>query len=439
MKFQLTKLLKALVAGAAFLAVGSTLAPTTAQAGPADDLVAIYLGSLLRGTGTNIGSLTPADQAAALISGRNAFRSTITKPQPLATGASIPVGGVQGAAFQNLLLQATELALTQPTTLTIPATIVTLTNGKTARVSATLNPTRVRASQIINFMNRRLPNYTPLFAFQGVEAAFSTTSVTPYVPVFNYKGANEGAIQLAQLRDAAKLAAANLRAGIRTYPNGTINASATQLVNMTTNAPILTRWSAAIAAQAVRGLPNDLDIPGSSFVYDRAASMVTNSLVRAANSLMKLNPNAVQSIAVGGVYSVSGISNALWNDTSNADVTAALNGVAFGAITGARKHVVSIAQGLASAFSATFFANGGAEAAWDPNENANREAIYNVILFALKTIKPDLQTQIQNAITAGFNLGKTAAARMNIPGFAGLNEFVYDSSGPAPVTDIVGF
>lgn len=438
MKTQLTKRLKAFAAGAAILAIVSTLAPITAQAGPADDLVAIYLGSLLRGTGTNIGSLSPADQAAALISGRNAFRTTVTRPQPLATGASIPTGGVQGAAFQDLLLQATELALTQPTTLTIPATTVLLTNGKTARVSATLNPTRVRASQIINFMNRRLPNYTPLFAAQGVTAAFETTSTTPYVPVFNYKGANEDAIKLAQLRDAANLAAANLRAGIRTYPKGTINASATQLVNMNTNAAVLTRWSAAIAAQAVRALPNDLDLPGSSFAYDRAASMVTNSLVRAANSLMKLNPNAVQSIAVGGVYSVAGDNNALWNDTSNANVTAALNGVAYGAITGARKHVVSIAQGLASAFSATFFANGGAEATWDLNETGNRAAILNVFIFALRNIKPALQLQIENAITDGFELGKTAAGRANIPGFAGLNEFAYDSGVPLPVTDIVG-
>jgi hypothetical protein len=344
---------------------------------------------------------------------------------------------VQSDQFQALLLQATDLALSNPTTLTIPRTSVALNNGRSVNVSASLTPARATASQIVNFIARRLPNYTPLLSNQGTTAALLNIG-PPGTPVFNYKGKTTDAIVLAQVRDAAKLATANLRAGIKTYPRGTVNVPATGLADFRnlSNQAALTRWTAAISAQAISALPDDIDISGSSVIYDRAASIMVNSLVKAANSLQRLNANAVTSIGIGAVYAAAGDSNSLWNDSNNQTVTAALNGIAFGAVTAAKRLAPSIAFGLAASFAATFTANGGDVTTFD--QTANRTAIYNVIQFALKKVSPTLQTQIIAEINNGFTQGLNTLTIPNIIGSAGLNGFVYNSSVPQPVTDIVG-
>lgn len=440
MKLTFKKLLKTVLAVATLGGVVATMQPVTAQAGPADDLIAIYLGSIMLNTGTDISALTNEQQAAALITGRNAFRSNVKRTQPLAVGATIPGGSIQSTAFQAAVLQATELALSNPTNITIARTAVALDNGRSANVAATLNPARVRSSQIVAFIIRRMPNMAPLLAQQGTAAAFLGGST----PTFNYRGKTPEAIALAQVRDAARLAAANLRAGLRGYPRGTVNVPADQLVDfrVVSNQVLLAKYTAGIAANAIMALPDDIDLEGSNLVYDRAVSLMTNSLVKAANSLMRMNANSIPGVALGGVYAVTGIGNSLWNDTSTdeaAAVTAALNGVAVGAITAGKKFSAQIAYNLAAAFAATFMANGGDESEFDTNRLANSTALYNVIAFALKKVSATLETQIREQIEAGFDVGLDEQARLNIPGHDGINDFLYANSQPSPVTDIVGF
>lgn len=442
MKTHFKTLFKTALAVVALGGLAVALQPTTAQAGPADDQVSLYLGSLMLNLGTDIGALSNQERAAALVTGRNAFRSNTRREQPLAVGASFPTGGVQGAAFQALVLEATELALADPNTVAIPRTAVPMTNGRSVNVVATLDPTRIRASQITTFVIRRMPQMAPLLSQQGVAAAFSTVTSTPYVPVFNYRGRDASAIQLAQLKDAAKLASGNLKAGLKTYPRGTVNVPSTQLLDfrLGTNQALIAKFTAGIAANAMMVIPDDLDISGSGINYDRSTSLMANSLVKAANGLMRVSSNSsIPGVAVGSIYAVTGENNDLWNHPTPTPeqslVTAALNGVVYGAVTGAKRFVNNIAFSVAAAFSGTFAANGGLGF----DTTANRQAIYNVIAFAMRRVNATQEAQIRTQIDEGFAAGLGGPSGIaTIPGSAGVNGLVYDNGAPLPVTDIVG-
>jgi hypothetical protein len=415
--------------------------PQKAQAQPSADQIAIYLGALTLGYSTNISTLTPQQQAEALFNGRGLLRSNVQKTQPLIQGQPTSVN-VQSTQFQSLLLQAANLASTTPITLNISGVSVNLNNGKSALVNARMDSTRIRPSQIFDFIARRIPQFTPALTQDFVSAVFLED--TNNVPLYNFRGQTQAQIFSAMLADASRIGQSAMRTGMGNYPRGTTNVPAAQLLDFRPNQPstqLISKFTAAISARAFMGLPNSDDIIVDTFRYDQAAASLVTGLVRGANAYTRRNPFSAPAAVAGSIYSVTGLNNTAWSylnpTVQQTTITAALNGIVFGASRAARNLAPQIGYYAAAAFAATFVANGGNQTLLvDGNITSG---IANAIEFALGSrawLK--VQTSVQTQIANGLADGRILANIPNIGGALGVNNFQYVGASPAPVTDITG-
>jgi hypothetical protein len=428
------------IAAAAIVFGGLFGTPQTAQAQPFADQIAIYLGAITLGYPTDISALTAQQRAEALFNGRGLLRSNVRRTQPLISGQPTVVN-VQSSVFQSQLLQATALATTTPITLDISRVQVTLNNGRSAVVNARMDASRLRPSQIFNFIARRVPQYTPLLTQEAIASVFLLNPNN--TPVYNFKGRTEAQIVNAMLADASRIGQFAMRTGMGNYPRGTINVPSTELLDFRPGrggASILPRFTAAIAAQAFLGLPDFDDVQTADFRYDQAASTLITGLVRGANPYTRRNQSAIPGAVAGSIYSVTGMDNSAWSYLSPTDeqitVTAALNGIVFGAARTARNLAAQIAEAAAAAFAATFVANGN-----DPND-LESENISNSIVIAIQFALGRAFTRVADAVREAADRGVVTGSNPTniptIPGALGLNNFEYVNDSPAPVTDITG-
>jgi hypothetical protein len=365
----------------------------------------------------------------------------VQKTQPLIQGQPTSVN-VQSTQFQSLLLQAANLASTTPITLNISGVSVNLNNGKSALVNARMDSTRIRPSQIFDFIARRIPKFTPVLTQQFVSAVFLND--TSNNPLYNFRGQTQAQILSARLADASRIAQSAMRTGMGNYPRGTTNMPAAQLLDFRPNQPstqLISKFTAGISARAFMGLPNSDDITVGTFSYDQAAASLVTGLVRGANRYTSRNPFSAPAAVAGSIYSVTGLNNTAWSylipTVQQTTITAALNGIVFGASRAARNLAPQIGYHAAAAFAATFVANGGNETLLvDGNITSG---IANAIEFALGSrawLK--VQTSVQTQIANGLEFGRELANIPNIAGAPGVNNFQYIGASPAPVTDITG-
>ena len=151
-----------------------------------EDQIAIQLGGLKLKVNVNNSKTSDADIARALAQGRAMLE---VKPSE------------QTAGSRAIILQATRKALSTPVTRTIVRQQVSLDNGKSTTVAATLDPQKTTASSILACSLKLVPNAAAENSAIAVAGAMKNVNGAPQ---FRAGGNTPEKIHEAQLKDASK-------------------------------------------------------------------------------------------------------------------------------------------------------------------------------------------------------------------------------------------
>jgi hypothetical protein len=262
---------------------------------------------------------------------------------------------------------------------------------------------KLTASKLFTFYQKGLPEYSPNLAQLAVDAALNVNSG------LKYKDPN------ARIKDAAKIGGLAIKSGMKAYPKGTRNSAWTGFV---TNTNTVQQNLANIAYQTTAALGV------SPFLNETTAATVTTSLVKAAYKFKKTTTAGPGSVVLGFVSQVGEDGTA---------VTDNVQGIITGAVKGAKKESLSIANAAAYALYALYLQAGGTDspADWAADHAGD---IYQAVLAADK--KADANTiaaQVLNGATSASNGDPLYGAQLLSPGDDLL---VINNGDQAPVTKI---
>lgn len=438
---------KFLLAGLAAVA----LSLGSAKAGQPDDQIAVQLGSIMI-TGSPVATADAATLAQYLVQGRAVLKSTIKKAQPVINGQTFVTTQVQTTLLQGQIFAATQAALATPVTASISKVEVALNNTKFVKVTATLTPKKTTASAINAYALKRIPNFGPELAQNGVAAAIATVGG---LPVFNYKSSTTA------LTDAGKAAGFCFSYALKAYAKGTQNWAASAVAPFLPNFSLKTStlgvpgniWgisnaAAAIAANAIDGLGGT---PTAANV-----TTLTTAMVKSANAFQTISTNTKSGLptsAIGTIgATVTGLVSQLAGDQNSVYGGDVLSGIIQGAVKAAKTKYSAIAVGVAQGFYATYLATyvsahgsltdaigAGAFAALN-NATISGLLITSGAYKLGSTQATNTVAAMTSAYTAVWNAfdPDQATEISNLTGATGLNNYALVGGVPSPVTDTVG-
>ena len=450
----------------------------SARATQQGDQVAIQLGAIQ--LGINLGTATPQQQANALFQGRAVLSARVSAKSLVQTAAgNFTVSDVQTTAFQNQIYAATQLALSSPVTITISKQPVSLSNGRSAVVSAVLTPKKTTASAILAHSLARIPNYGPSLVQTAVQNAFAGLDQ----PVFNYRGTTAAKIQTAQLADAGRAAGLALRAALRPYAAGTQNWAGvprTGPVLMTRYLPNfgltslprtgsnvqasnligISSAASAISANAINGLGSINGLYGKTAA--NVQSLVQALVAGSASFQRTSTSNGASSVgAIGGstlgiTAQLAGVDNSNWGiSVAPNDTNAILQAIVTGAVRASRVNFTAIAAGVVQGFTGTYLTTKLAANAISTADfkTANTADILNSFInagavklgsAAATNLQAFIGASIDATYTAfgynssGINDGSITPAIGTLTGAPGISNFALVNGVGSPVTDTVG-
>lgn len=430
----------------------------------ANDQVAIQLGALQLGIDLTSNSTTDLQRAQALVQGRAVIRSSATRAQVGVQGFPINPATIQTDALRSQIRQATILALSSPVTSSFTQT-VTLDNGRTSSVRATLNPRTTTASAIFGFATTRIPNFSPSLVTDAITGALSTSA--PNTFVFNYKD------ESSMLKDINKLSADAMKKALKAYARGTVNwagvpaagvGNGTFLPNFSAR-PIQPRSSspqapdlsglanaaAAVSGAAADALNANLGSLSSEAIRLSAMTNLATSLVKGAASFQRTSTTLGLDALVGGAVAGSGFGQVAmvadpvashWGTQANLSI---MNGIIAGGVKGSSANAYAFAWGVATGYAVV----------WAEQNNPDSDAFNAFRTASLPLIEAQLIANkvktsgkfdqgggvtpitLNNLLLNAFNTAFTAFQAQdysNIAGGLGLQL----PGTPTPVTDTVG-
>lgn len=275
---------------------------------------------------------------------------------------------------------------------------VTFSNPNIGSVASKLT-----ASKLFAFYQKGLPEYSPNLAQLAVGAALDINSG------LKYKDPN------ARVKDAAKIASTAIKNGLKAYPKGTRN-SAWQ--GFSANSNSVQQNLANIAYQATAAFGD------SPILSESTAATVTTALVKAAYKFKKTTTAGPGSVVIGFISQVGG------NGTVVDDN---IQGIIAGAVKGAKKESLSIANAAAYALYALYLQSGGSDtpAVWAA---AHAGEIYQAVLLSDKKADATaIATQVANGATSASTGAPLYGAQLLSPGGDLL---VINNGDQAPVTKV---
>jgi hypothetical protein len=408
-----------------------------AKASSQSDQIAYQLGRLQF---TN-----PASQSSAAIlkQGQLAMATTTANAakQVYVQGAVFPAAGPQSTNFQSQYYTATMAALTNPQTITIPSTVVTLANSKTVKVAGNLNPQLTTPAAVLQVAVATLPNYAPGWVSNAVAASLTSTW-----------GKNTTSAQ--QTANAAKAASTALVAAAKLYPKGTVNVPASGLI---TNQKQVANAASAVAANAFNGLIANGQ-QNTNNIYSLAASLTT-----AAAAIQKTSSATGGfgngSLGAEGLAAATQLAGSSTNSTLTLNpnsplLTALVNGAGKSLGKNAQ-NITAFTYGVSQGILADYLFSGNVSAAnaaalEASYYNNNKATIVNTILQATgqlsnTALQSTLTTTVNNAMGAfegayaNYKNGVIAStAFAGIDGAAGINYFALLNGKGQALTDTSG-
>ena len=412
-----------------FIAVGSFKASATSQS----DQIAYQIGKL---------QLPPTNSAAAFLKqGQLAIATTSANQSTkiYVLGAVMP--SVTSSTYQNQYFNAVTSVLTNPVTLTIPRTVVTLSNLTTTAVTGTLSTTTITPNSVLQTALVFAPYNAPGWVSNAV--ASSLTSAWGKNTTAATQTANAASAAATALTAAAKLNTANTPTGL-TNQNGVANAAS------------------AVTANAFNGLRAYGDNLSTNNLTTNNIAKIATSLVKVAIGIQNKSTQGFPNGALGaeGLASATQLSGGYLNLADNIGNTSSLLNAL---VTGAGKslgkvqgNITAFTYGLSQGLVANYLytaniAGGDATTAGAANyKEANTATIVNYVLKATgllsnSTYQASLTTTVNSAINtmagaySNFKSGTSAATAYSlIDGAKGINYFGLLNGVGTPVTDTVG-